>query len=125
MRIRKLVFNDTPEAREDFALLYQGFMTGGNAAPSKGMEITRREAKILDKLDAISEDFGGNGKCDTCGQPVPTQRVLRMGAQQIELEQPEYDLVKKYFEATPWTVRASRRVVSISDWLASIQPEGS
>lgn len=126
-QVRKLTFADTDEAREDFALLYQGFVTGGSGGGErKTMETTRREAKLLDKLEEVSEEFGGaSSVCDTCGQRINVKRVTKSGPQEIVIDQPEYEMLKKYFEATPWTVRISRRVVNISDWLASIQPEGS
>lgn len=123
MRVRKIVIADTPEDRETFSLLYQGFVTGGNMPQqSKGMEVTRREARVLDKLEAVSDETGGEA-CVSCGTRIAIKREPKAGTQTIALEQPEFDLLKKYFEATPWTVRMSQRVVNISDWLASIPLE--
>jgi len=123
VRVRKIHFTNTAEDREKFSLLYQGFLTGGNMAQSKGMEITRREARVLDKLDSISEDSGGE-KCATCGTATMNKREMIAADHTLELEPPDFDLLKKYFEATPWTVRVAKRVVDISDWLGSIPLEG-
>lgn len=110
MRHRRLEFHDTPQDKEAFGFIYQGFLNGGNGAQAKGMEVMRREATILDKLDEHSvEDETG-------------ARVLR-GPAVVLLTQPEYELLKKYFENTPWTTKVSRRVVGISDWLAAIPLE--
>jgi hypothetical protein len=103
-----LVFEDNEQARERFTLLYQGFIAGGNSPAQKGMEVVRREARVLDKLDAVSEPS------------VNGLRALREGEHAVVLEQPEYELVKRYFENAPWAVHVSRQVVSVSDWLSAI-----
>lgn len=109
MRMRRLEFGETDG--EKFNMIYQGFLLGGNGPSSKGIDVFRREVKVLDKLDAISTEKEDGS------------RVLNEGPQSILLEQPEYDLLKKYFENTPWTTKVSRQVVNISDWLASIPVE--
>ena len=111
MKTRKLTF-ESDQDRSYFPMLYAGFMNGGNSPSPKGMEVTRREVRILDKLDDISHDV-----------PETGERVLNEGPQQILLDQPEYELLKRYFENTPWTTKVARQVVNISDWLANIQPE--
>lgn len=110
MKIRRLVFDESESDRWMFPLLYSGFLNGGNSPNAKGMEVLRREARILDKLEAISVDEG-------------PERVLKSGPQEVTLEQPEYELLKRYFENTPWTTAVSRKVVNISDWLSAIQLE--
>lgn len=111
MKTRKLVIADTEDGREMFALLYQGFLNGGNGPQPKGMEVIRREVRILDKLDAISS-VGESG-----------ERKMNPGAQEVQLEQPEYELLKRYFENTPWTTAVARKVVNIADWLAAVPLE--
>jgi hypothetical protein len=110
MKTRILKFA-SDEEREMFPMLYAGFMNGGNGPQAKGMEVTRREVRILDKLDAVSED-------NEVGD-----RVLKSGSHDVVLEQPEFELLKRYFENTPWTTKVARQVVNISDWLAAIQLE--
>jgi hypothetical protein len=114
---RKLVFVEGDQ--EKFALLYQGFLNGGTGQ-SRGLEVMRREARVLDKLDAISQPE----IIQIDGKTVETNdRVPKLGEQVLLLEQPEYELLKAHFEATPWTTRVVRKVVSICDWLSAIPLE--
>lgn len=125
MRSYKLVFDGSDNANERFSLLYQGFVNGGNAPMErKNMEVFRREAKILDKLEESSELIEGRA-CESCGQAIPgTGRQVPLGDVTIVFDQPEMALVKKYVEQTQWTTRMSRKVVDLIDWLATITPEG-
>lgn len=116
MRVRTLQFNDTPEDREKFELIYQGFVTGGNGTGSKGIEERRREVTILRKMEAISSEVE-ESKCESCGNVQRPKRVLNDGPQSLELTVPEFEITKKYFEATPWTMRVSGKIVDISDWM--------
>ena len=123
MKTRTLVFGepDDKTAAERYELIYQGFVTGGNADPRKGMEVIRREAKILDKLESIGVMPDATTPCETCGRDsggLVTPK-LKKGKQAVQLDQPEYDLMRKYLEATPWTVKMSRKIVDLVDWLAA------
>lgn len=119
MRVRTLTFDDSTESRERFSLIYQGFVTGGNQPNAKTMEIMRREAAVLSKLESISEDTDER-QCDSCGQLVRSKREVMPGSHELQLSVPEWELLKQYFERTPWTVRMSSKVIDISDWLASL-----
>lgn len=123
MRIYTIPFYaDTNETdQERFSLIYQGFLMGGNS-PQKGMEVIRREAKILDKLEEISGPEEGS-TCDSCGIAKNPSQKLHLGAQYLRLEQPEMTLLTKYIEQTPWNTRSSRKVRDLVDWLASIKAE--
>lgn len=110
MKLRNLVF--TEAEREFFPLIYQGFLHGGNGPQAKGMEVLRREVRILDKLEAISEDRDGD-------------RILTTVPAVVLLEQPEYELLRRYFENTPWTTAVSRKIVNIADWLSAIPLEAN
>ncbi len=107
-KVRVLEFADTDEGRERFGFIYQGFLSGGNSVQAKGMEVVRCEARILDKMDAVS--YEGDG-----GQRHPSS-----GLHRVVLSQQEYELVTRYFEGAAWNTVASRKVVNISDWLAGI-----
>jgi hypothetical protein len=121
MRVRKLRFTDTDEDRERFSLIYRGFLTGGNT-PQKGMETTRRESAVLKKLDAVSDETD-EVRCESCGQVQSIKRDLQPGDHEVTLTQPEFDLLKKYFETTSWTVRMSTKITDIADWLDGIPQE--
>lgn len=117
--VRKLKFEDTPEGRQRFYMLYQGFITGGNNAGQKTMNTVRNESRILEKFEKISIVETKNDE-----QQTPTGfRTMLAGPQEVDLEQPEYELLKKYFESAPWTVSAATKVVNIFDWYSSIQLE--
>ena len=107
--------------RDKFKFLYTGFLNGGNGTNAKGVEVLRREGRILDKLEAIStEELIINGS-DT---PVLTgERILKEGPQELSLEEPEYQLLQKYFQNTPWNTKVARQVVNTIDWLAAVPLE--
>jgi len=115
MKARIVEFSDTEESREHFALIYQGFLSGGNGPGAKPMDVIRREATILDKMEAISYE-----EMDQESNQPTGKRLLHPGEQRLSLSQPEYELLKRYFENTPWTTKVSRKVVEISDWLSAI-----
>lgn len=119
MRVVELGTGADPEHRERFDLLYQGFLTGGNGPGAKGIEDRRREASILKKMESVSYEIEGS-KCESCGNVTPSKRILNEGEQRIELTVPEHEILRKYVEATPWTVRMSGKVCDIIDWLASL-----
>ena len=102
---------------EDFDLLYQGFIIGGNTATQKTMQTVRREVKILDKFEAISNPLVSGDKYPT-GDLV---RTLVSSDQKLVLTTEEYELLKKYFESVPWVIRVSREVVRLADLIENAQ----
>src|SRR5262249_22555663 len=95
-----------------FELLYNAVLVGGTPqAPPQGpgrggIEVLRREARLLDALDGVS---------DPVGEGAPS-RVVRSG-EVILLAQPDFDLLVKRIEETPWMPRVARDVVSLIDWV--------
>lgn len=98
------------ENSDDFNLIYQGFIIGGNSQTTKTMQSIRREAKILDKLDTISDPI-------TPETRYPTGDVARELTKPTELRltTEEHELLKLYFEAVPWVTKVSRDVVRLAD----------
>lgn len=117
MKVRRLVFADDDEGRDRYMLLYQGFLNGGNNTQTKGMEVVRREAKMLERFQNAGllppDDLSSN----------EMNRALIPGGATVELDGAEYDLLKKYFEGTPWVTRLAIKVVNVSDWLNSLPLE--
>jgi hypothetical protein len=111
-KVRRLTFDDGDDGAKRFVLLHRGFLLGGNKPGGKNMEIVRREARVLDKFDAVSRAVDGSDG-----------REFAAGA--LVLEEPEYEMVKRYFEGTDWVTGISREIVNISDWLAAIPQEDS
>lgn len=96
---------------ERFALFYESFVLGGNnAQDKKNIEVLRREIAVLDALDAISEDTGRG-------------RTMRPGPQTVTLDQPQYQLVKRYLDAfvSVTSTSGARRVVALVDWFDAIK----
>ena len=115
MKVKRLVFGSTKDDKETATMLYRGFLLGGNIVNgnhAKGPEVTRRESRILDKFDALGE----------CDDENAVMNLYDEGGELV-LDIPQFEMLKKYFNSTPWTVRVSRKVEQIDDWLTNIQPE--
>jgi hypothetical protein len=118
---RVLVFDDTTTGKDRFSMLYQGFNAGGQlryAQAVKTMQVTRLEGKLLDKLDAVSDEAPSD---------MPNALIMRAlktgeGEQRVSLDEPEYELLKGHIEhaAGAWTPVVSRQVVALVDWLAAV-----
>lgn len=115
MKVRKLQFGDGEAEQAKFAMIYRGFLEGGNRLQHgrgpKPIETYRTEARLLDKLEAISEQVEG----------TPIRMIS--GARELVLTEPEFDIVKSYFMATDWVVAVSREFVNTVDWLTGIPQE--
>lgn len=121
MITRLLEFTDSPEGRDRFAMIYQGFNAGGSlryVRDMKTMQVTRLECRILDRFDLISEP---------APEGTPNALLMRSlktgeGTQRLELEETEYKLLVEYFDsaAGAWVPLASRQVVATADWLMGI-----
>ena len=112
--IRTLDFNG-PKAPKRFELLYTALLAGGDGKGERNAQTIRKEARLLDQLDAISELA-----------PVPVEanghapRCLTTPAS-ISVPQEDFDLLFQYAEKTPWTPRASREAVDLWDWLSAAE----
>jgi hypothetical protein len=103
----------TFDAPAEFDLLYQGFLFGGSQQQTKTMVSLRSEARVLDKLDAISEpSIDEQGKIDKYPTGDP---VRKYASGELLLTNDEYELIKKYFESVPWATKVSREVVKLFD----------
>ncbi len=104
---RTITFGDEAKSQQRFELFQAAILNGGAAGQRGGIEILRREAKLLDAFDAIS---------DPAGDEKP--RRVRDGAQLV-LEQADFDVLKKRMEEAPWAPAASRGVIDALDWLSA------
>jgi hypothetical protein len=125
MMRRVLAFDDNAESRRRFSLLYEALLIGGFVASQdrpgverKGFESVRREAKILRKFKAISED----NPDDKLGTGEPNRRLVAPGGE-ILLEQPEHDLMKKYAETCHWKVSQADDVIDAVDDFLGAAPQ--
>lgn len=114
--VRIVTFNgDQTKNQKRFELLYGALLLGGGTGKPRGIEVMRREAKILDLLDSIS-------------RPNPEPTASKLGDEPARLVAPnstisfticEHTLLKERLEAAPWLPRVAREVVDAVDWLAN------
>lgn len=90
-----------------FELLRTALLNGGDGKSERSAVVIRKEARLLDLLDTISEPTGS-----------PDDRVLmNHGPHAVTVSQDDFDLLQQYAEKTPWTPRAARQAVDLWDWL--------
>ena len=116
---RVLIFEGEKAARR-YTYIYEGFVIGGQRDEKKSFDVVRKEAKILDKLQAAGVVQDGDG--------IPglgDKYTLNPESSPVVLTQPEHDLVKARLEATPWRTHLAPQVVDAVDWFcAAPQEEG-
>jgi hypothetical protein len=102
----------TFENAEEFGFVHQGFIVGGAMIERRTIVELRNIAKILDKLDGISESSITEGKEDK----YPTGDTVRKYTEgDLVLTNDEHALILSHMERTPWTVKISRKVVALID----------
>ena len=112
---RVITFDRNGRGQRRFEIFYAAILLGAPKA-GRGLEVLRREARILDALDAISTAVDG-----AAPGPVPPRHVTP--AARLVLAQPEYDLLARYLEGVEWAPAASRDVVDAFDWLSAAATE--
>jgi len=112
---RSLVFDDG-KAQTYFEFIYSAVLIGGLPKErTGGVETLRREARILDALDAISDRHPNPTETFANNEPA---RVVRFGVV-LTLDVADYELIKKRIEEAPWFPKVSRDVVRTLDWLTT------
>jgi hypothetical protein len=113
---RTLTFTG-PKAAKRFDLLRVALLAGGDGKGERTRETLRKEARLFDALDTVSD-------------PAPTAtdpdaRVLRpfpaVDALVVTVSQEDFDLLTAYVDKTPWTPRASRGAVDVQDFLCAAE----
>lgn len=124
---RTLTFNVATHNQQRFRLLYEAILLGGQT-PSRGsgIDVLRKEAAILDALDAVSDPPATDAQTLVNGDRA---RQVRPG-EILVLAQHELDLLKKRLEDGPWLPQVARQVVDVVDWCSaapehlSVSPDG-
>jgi hypothetical protein len=109
---RALTF-DGPRGPKRFELLYTALMSAGDGKGDRTAPTIRKEARLFDSLDEISE-------VNPEAAPGNVDRRLTAPAS-IEVSQEDHELLVKYAETTPWAPRASREAVDLWDWLSAAE----
>lgn len=119
----KTIVFDGPKAASRFTRIYEAVILGGTLPNQKrGIEIYRREAKILDALDAISATV--DGKMITPN--VPTRALLRAEGGTITLDVGDLNVLLDRLKLEDvWQSAVSRELVDAVDWLTAIRDSGA
>lgn len=88
------------------------------SAGGRGIEVIRREGRILDALESIS----------TVNPDPQAPKIMDEPARQVRcavllLEQADFELLKKRVETIDWHPKYSRAVVDVVDWLSAAPEE--
>lgn len=107
-------------AAERLSMLYNGFVVGGGCVPIAqqiGIENIRRAGRILDKFEEVA----------TITQIAPGAREVKLeprdAVTKLYLSEPEFAMLLRNFDATPWETKFAREVVHLRDWLDTIKPQ--
>lgn len=118
MLVRVIAFDDDRRNQRRFEIYYAAVLLGAPKG-ARGLEVIRREARVLDALDAIS-DLGTTPAPAAAGD-VPRRLVQRGRA--LLLSQPEFDLLCTYLAGAEWVPLVARDVVDAADWLSAAPPQ--
>jgi len=108
-----------PKNQQRFELLYTAILVGGitPARGQGGIEVLRKEGRLLDALDAISDPVEeSHARRLPNGDPA---RCLRGDVTQLVLSQADHELLKKRLEEALWQPRIARDVVDCVDWFTT------
>jgi hypothetical protein len=108
---RVLVF-EGPKASRRFDLLWAAMQSAGDGKGDRTPAVIRKEARLQDTLESISEAVSGNGT-------DPTRTLV--GKPTLTLSQEDFDLLYQYMEKTQWNPRVSRDVVDAWDWMSAAE----
>jgi hypothetical protein len=104
------------DGKRHFEFCFVGFVLGGSLQEKKGLTVLRREVALFDKLERISEPKPC-GKKMVNGEP---ERQLKPGAQQMDIDAIEFDLLYGYLSIVPWqTGTPARHALVTLDWLVA------
>jgi hypothetical protein len=104
---------DATKNQKRLELCYAAVVLGAPQA-ARGIDVIRREARLLDALDAISTP-DTEGALMVNGLPKRSPQVDAV----LTLDQPDWELLRRYVENTPWSPMAARDVVDVVDWLGA------
>lgn len=127
---RALVF-DVGDGRSEkrFQMIRTAILIAGDRKGTRDRETIRKEARLLDALDSISEpDTSASAKhaCPACGAQFDaiagttngdggeTPRKLTGG--RLELRAEDHALLTKYLDGAPWLPASSRAARDVQDF---------
>ena len=96
-----------PDGPKRFEFCFEACLLAGDGKAPRDKMRVRKEAKLFDALDIISEPAG------------PTRTLKEKGRQTIMLDKELYDLLVEYVDTAPWKPTSSQLAVKVMDWLAA------
>jgi hypothetical protein len=108
LMVKVVKFTNNAQDKIRFQRIYQS-MVLAQIKGDRTLEIMRREASILDKLEEISSEVAG-------------ERLVVPEAT-LTLTVPEHTLLLSYIPLVPWTVSASKSVLDAADFLEAAKNE--
>jgi hypothetical protein len=108
---RVLVF-DGVKAAKRFELCRIAVLAGGDGKGERTRDVIRKEARLLDALDAVSTPA-----------PTPEDPAARAVVipQTVSISQDDYQLLEKYLDTCPWLPRTARDAVDVQDWISAAE----
>lgn len=113
--MKRIVKFDGEKAEKRFELVRIALLNAGDGKGERNRERIRKEARLLDALDAIS-----NPKDSAMPDGDWT---LKTGLQTLTLSQDDHKLIEDYLAATPWLPRSARQAVDVQDWWETAEKE--
>jgi len=125
---RVLVFDGDERSEKRFQMCRTAILIAGDRKGTRDRETIRKEARLLDAFDTISEvDLRSNGKrmCPSCGVQFDSTTPVaegegevprRLTGGKIELRSEDHALLTKYLDTAPWLPSSSRAARDVQDF---------
>lgn len=117
---RILVF-DGDRAEKRFELIRTAILLAGDGKGERTRVIIRKEARLLDALDKISDFAPLLADPEKRVLADPDRRVLKPEGGTLEITQEDFELLQKYVDETPWLPHAARAAVDVQDWVSAAE----
>jgi hypothetical protein len=113
--MKRIVKFEGDKAAKRFDSVRMALLNSGDGKGERSRDRVRREARVLDLLDTISEPI------DQANPDGP--RKLKADGGTLTLDQPDHKLIEDYLSTAPWNAAGSRGAVDAQDWWESAGKE--
>ena len=131
---RVLTFDgDDPKSAKRFEMIFEAVMQAGDKTDKRDRALVRKEARVIEALEAISEPSEKRPvTCGHCGSDLTSlverhvsavrePRHLKPGAQIVTLQGEDHELMTKYVDTVPWLPVAARAAVDVQDFVGAAE----
>lgn len=122
--MKRLVFDGNEEGAARFQFLYTGFLLGTPQGGLRGIEVMRRAATVLEKMETISRVARHPEDESQIIYLRETGDILRELIDEggiLEFEDQEFDMLKNHFEASPQSAGSAKGFVATADFLENAE----